>query len=137
MTRQDEERAKAAAASREDASSKPAETSAASEADGTQAARGTLEEQFEALQAEKEEQFRGWQRTQADFTNYRRRTEQERVDLLKSAEAGLIHDLLPVLDDLERAIASLPADLQELTWVRGVLLIERKLAALLEQRGLK
>jgi molecular chaperone GrpE len=95
-----------------------------------------LEQQLEALRAEKDEQYRGWQRTQADFVNYRRRMEQERSELIKSAEAGLIHDLLPVLDDLERAIASLPSDLHGLTWVDGVLLIERKLAAMLEQHGL-
>ena len=97
----------------------------------------SLEAQIEAVRAEKDEQFRGWQRTQADFVNYRRRVEQERAELLKSAEAGLIHDLLPVLDDLERAIASLPSDLRGLTWVDGILLIERKLAVMLEQHGLK
>ncbi len=97
----------------------------------------SLQEQIDALRLEKDEQFRGWQRTQADFVNFRRRTEQERSDLIKSAEASLISDLLPVLDDLERAIASLPGDLRGLTWVDGILLIERKLAAMLEQHGLK
>jgi len=97
----------------------------------------SLEQQLEALRAEKDEQFRGWQRTQADFVNYRRRVEQDKADFIKAAEAGLIHDLLPVLDDLERAIGSLPVEMRDLTWVQGVLLIERKLAALLEQRGLK
>ncbi len=97
----------------------------------------SLEEQIEALRAEKDEQFRGWQRTQADFMNYRRRTEQERADLLKTAEAALLDDLLPVLDDLERAMVSLPADLRGLTWVDGILLIERKLAVMLERHGLK
>jgi molecular chaperone GrpE len=100
-------------------------------------AEGSLEEQLAALRAEKDEQFRSWQRTQADFVNFRRRVEQERAELIKSAEAGLLHDLLPILDDLERAIASLPADLRGLTWVDGVLLIERKLTAILEHHGLK
>jgi molecular chaperone GrpE len=92
--------------------------------------------EVEALRAEKDEQFRGWQRTQADFVNYRRRAEQERADLVKLAEAGLIRDLLPVLDDLERALANLPPELRGLTWVDGILLIERKLAAVLEAHGL-
>ena len=97
----------------------------------------SLEQQLETLRAEKDEQFRGWQRTQADFSNYRRRVEQEKADFIKAAEAGLIHDLLPAVDDLERAIASLPAEMRDLTWVQGILLIERKLAMLLEQHGLK
>ena len=105
--------------------------------DAPQRPPGSLDEQLDALRVEKEEQLRGWQRTQADFINFRRRTEQERVDLIKTAEASLIHDLLPVLDDLERAIVSLPADLRGLTWVDGILLIERKLAGTLGQHGLK
>lgn len=128
-------------ATQEEQSNAPAEVAANDAAPAARAGSGAselpLEEQLEALHAEKEEQFRAWQRTQADFVNYRRRIEQERVELLKSAEAGLIHDLLPVLDDLERAIVSLPSDLRGLTWVDGILLIERKLAAMLEQHGLR
>jgi molecular chaperone GrpE len=108
-----------------------------SETGGPDGTQPSLEEQLDSLRAEKDEQFRSWQRTQADFVNYRRRAEQERADLIRMAEAGLMSDLLPVLDDLERAIASLPSDLRGLTWVDGVLLIERKLDALLEQHGLK
>ena len=148
MAKQEEQTEQTAEAPAAAAEAQTAEGSAASA--GTMDARPTeqagsgaadssepsLEQQIEALRTEKEEQFRGWQRTQADFVNYRRRVEQERVELIKSAEAGLIHDLLPVLDDLERAITSLPEDLRGLTWVEGILLIERKLAALLEQHGL-
>jgi len=107
--------------------------------DGQPVAAGEqpLEQQVETLRAEKEEHLRGWQRTQADFVNYRRRVEQEKTEFVKAAEAGLISDLLPVVDDLERAITSLPPEMRDLTWVQGVLLIERKLAALLEQHGLK
>ena len=123
----------AEAAATDDPSTAAADDAAVETSNGAQ---GSLEGQLEALRAEKEDQFRSWQRTQADFVNFRRRIEQERVDFIKSAEAGLIHDLLPVLDDLERAIASLPVDLRGLTWVDGVLLIERKLAAILEQHGL-
>lgn len=97
----------------------------------------SLREQIEGLRAEKEEQLRGWQRTQADFVNYRRRVEQEREELVKAAEAGLALDLLPVLDDLDRALASLPHELAGLTWVEGILLIERKLRVVLEAHGLK
>src|SRR5713226_7942022 len=96
-----------------------------------------LREQLEAARAENEEQLRGWQRAQADFVNFRRRVEQERADLVKSAEAGLILDVLPVLDDLERALTSLPPELRGLTWVDGILLIERKLRAALDLHGLK
>jgi molecular chaperone GrpE len=95
----------------------------------------SLEAQLRTALAEKEGNLRGWQRAQADFANFRRRTEQERADLIKSAEGRLIADLLPVVDDLDRAIAGLPAELRGMTWVEGILLIERKMRAMLEMHG--
>jgi len=96
-----------------------------------------LRTRLEALKEEKEEQFAAWQRSQADFANYRRRLEQERMELVKMAEAGLLRELLPVLDDLERAMSGLPAELRGLTWVEGILIIDRKLRAILDMHGLK
>ena len=96
----------------------------------------SLRAELDALRSEMDEQFRAWQRTQADFVNYRRRSEQERTELVKVAEALLIRDLLPVLDDLARGLGNLPAELKGLTWIDGILLIERKLAAVLEAHGL-
>ena len=55
-----------------------------------------------------EEYLANWQRAQADFINYKRRIEQERQDFSKFANANLILSLLPVLDDLERALNSPP-----------------------------
>ncbi len=77
-----------------------------------------------------------WQRTQADFINYKRRVEQEREEISKFANAMLIFSLLPILDDLERAFASVPPRLAKLSWLDGVRLIERKLRANLEAQGL-
>lgn len=80
--------------------------------------------------------FSSWQRTQADFLNLKRRSEQEMADIIKFANTALVSSLLPVLDDLERAFASLPSNLAELTWVDGIQLIQRKLQAVLEAQGL-
>jgi molecular chaperone GrpE len=100
---------------------------------------------FEALQQQLDEEQKkaadnlaGWQRSAADLVNFRKRTEQERNDLLKYGNTALILRILPVLDDLERALAALPAGKQqELTWVDGFLLIHRKLQTILEAEGLK
>lgn len=97
----------------------------------------SLRRRLDAVVAEKEQQFAAWQRTQADFANYRRRTEQERIELVMTAEAGLIRELLAVLDDLERALTGLPEELRGLTWVEGVVFIERKLRSILDLHGLK
>jgi molecular chaperone GrpE len=77
------------------------------------------------------------QRAQADFINYKRRVEQERSDFVRNARAEAILKVLPVMDDLERAVQSLPRDLAESDWAQGVVLIERKLRASLETEGVK
>jgi molecular chaperone GrpE len=78
-----------------------------------------------------------WQRAMAEFANYKRRTEQEKADLAKFANSVLVLKLLPVLDDLERAIEAIPKEMLGLPWVQGILLIERKLRSVLEQEGLE
>jgi molecular chaperone GrpE len=104
---------------------------------------GAEVEDIEALKqalAEEKEKAEGylanWQRAQADFINYKRRSEQEKEEIGKFANALLMLNLLPVLDDLERAFASIPPHLAKLTWVDGIRLIERKLQASLEAQGL-
>ncbi|MBI4289189.1 MAG: nucleotide exchange factor GrpE [Chloroflexi bacterium] len=86
--------------------------------------------------ARAEEYLAGWQRAQADFINYKRRTEQEKADASKFASAMLILNLLPVLDDFQRAFASVSASLAGLTWVEGMQLVYRKMESVLEANGL-
>ncbi len=97
----------------------------------------SYEEQLKSARAKSEEYFNKLQRTQADFINYKRRTEQERSAFIKQAEADLMLAMLPVLDDLERAIENVPEDIQGHSWVEGVKHIYRKLKTTLEGRGLK
>lgn len=78
----------------------------------------------------------GWQRAQADFVNYKRRSEQERAEITKFANSQFMLNLLPALDDFERAFDSIPADLAKTVWVDGVRLIKRKLQSALETQGL-
>jgi molecular chaperone GrpE len=97
-----------------------------------------LNELKQGLAAEKERaeaSLAGWQRAAADLSNYRKRSEQERSELVKNANADLIRRLLPVIDDMERAFQTVPADLAPLPWVEGMRLIERKLLTILEQEG--
>ena len=100
------------------------------------------EEDIETLKqclAEEKEKAEGylanWQRSEADLINYKRRSDQEKEEIGKYSNASLILNLLPVLDDLERAFTSIPPNLVQLTWVDGIRLIERKLQASLEMQG--
>jgi molecular chaperone GrpE len=77
-----------------------------------------------------------WHRAAADLANLRRRTEQERGEVEQFASMRLVQELLPVLDNFERALATIPGNLAMLTWLQGIMLIQRHLEALLEQQGL-
>ena len=93
----------------------------------------------QALDAEKkkaEEYLVNWQRAVADFINLKRRKEQEREDLGKFANSVLILSLLPTLDDLERALNSLPRKPAKSSWIEGIRLIEQNLKTTLQSQGL-
>ena len=110
-----------------------------SKAEQEEAVTEDIEALKQALAEEKEKAegyLANWQRAQADFINYKRRSEQEKEEIAKFANATLMLNLLPILDDLERAFTSIPPHLTRLTWVDGIRLIERKLQASLEVQGL-
>lgn len=94
-----------------------------------------LREALEKAQAQAEARLEGWQRAQADYQNLRRRSDQDREELARFANAQLILHLLPIADDLERALGNLDAKLAGFTWVEGIHIIERKLHAVLEIMG--
>ena len=96
----------------------------------------TLKQTLAEEKQKAENYLANWQRAQADFINYRRRSEQEKEEISKFANSVLMLSLLPILDDLERALTSIPSNLAKLSWVDGVRLIERKLQASLEAQGL-
>ena len=96
----------------------------------------SLKQALSEERAKAEANLAGWQRAQADFINYKRRTEQEREELTKFANVNLILELLPIFDDWERALAHTPARIAKLPWVDGITLIYRKLKATLEAQGL-
>ena len=96
----------------------------------------TLRQELEKAKAQAAEYLEGWQRTQAEFANFKKRNEQERKELLKMANATLITKLLPIFDDFERAFQTLPKSLLSFTWIDGIALIYRRLQAILEAEGL-
>lgn len=89
----------------------------------------------EAAEAELTETKTAWQRTAADFQNYRRRTEQERDQLAGFASEGLLRKVLAVADDFDRAMAHAPSDASAAAWVEGVTAIDRKVRLLLDAEG--
>jgi molecular chaperone GrpE len=93
-----------------------------------------LTRELEATKATAEEHRYNWQRSAADFANYKRRTDEERTTLAAFSNASLIAKLLAVLDDFDRALENVPPEAHD-AWIEGVKLVERKLRNVLESEG--
>jgi molecular chaperone GrpE len=101
----------------------------------TQRTPASVEEQLTRAREDAQKYLSNWQRAEADFQNYKRRTEQEREEGRRFSQASIIINLLPILDDFERAFKSVDMRLAGLTWFDGMRLIYRKLAMALENAG--
>lgn len=77
------------------------------------------------------------QRTRADFENYRKRVEQEKEMARGSGRAGAIMKLLPVVDNIERAIAHLPEELKDNAWAGSVVKLTKNLDKSLSDMGVE
>ncbi len=95
------------------------------------------EQAVAAAQQKAESYLESWKRAQADYSNLKRRTDQEKLEMAKYANTQLIIDLLPALDDLERAFQNMPHRMAKTEWAEGFRLIASKLMATLEAQGLK
>jgi len=91
----------------------------------------------EALQNQLDELNDKYLRLYSEFDNYRKRNAKERIELLKSASQEVILDVLPVIDDLERAIESFEQHNLSKEAKKGVELIYNKLMNIMKQKGLE
>jgi molecular chaperone GrpE len=91
--------------------------------------------ELEALRNENEELIDTLQRLQADFDNYRKRAARDQESLVARAGERIVKELLPVLDDLERALEAVESH-EEAELEDGVKLVHRQLEQLLEKEGL-
>jgi molecular chaperone GrpE len=96
-----------------------------------------LQGELVEARAEADEYLDGWRRAQAEFSNYKKRQRAEQAKIRELANANLLRKLLPVLDDFGRAIATMPDGIRHLSWSQGLLMVERKLEAILETEGVE
>lgn len=97
----------------------------------------TPEEELKQAQAKAEEYYNQLQRLQADFDNYRKRTQKEKAELIKYAAERLVKDLLPVLDNFERAVLAAKTNPDFASFSQGVDMILRQVQDVLGKEGLK
>lgn len=125
-------------ADQEDVETQEAQTSEEAPAltvDELQAEIDALQERLAELESEAAKNLDGWQRAQASFQNYRRRTETEKEAWRISANAALLTRLLPILDDFKRAFDNVPEALEDHRWLDGVRLVKQKLSHLLDMEN--
>ncbi len=87
----------------------------------------------DAVQLEREKYIRLY----SEFENFRRRTAKERLDLIQNASKDIIESLLPVVDDMERAIKALQGSEENKSALEGMDLVYKKFYGILERKGLK
>ena len=115
------------------------EDNVVSESEASELAEGDIESLKEALVQEKEKAERyldNWQRTEADFRNYKAREEKEKKDLIDWANSTLVCDILPVLDAFDRAFEGVAPTDKELNWITGFRQIQKMLLDVLSKHGL-
>lgn len=96
-----------------------------------------LKSQLEEKTKQCEENYNKFLRMQADFENYKKRVTREREELYFTSLERVITDVLPIIDNMERAIAAFKKDNLDNNYVDGVDMIYKQLFAVLEKNGLK
>jgi len=123
-----------------DAETEQAETGGAAESEGTTeptAAQKELAQQLEAAQTEATQNLEGWQRTAAEFANFKRRQEEQRKLQRDRIKSEVMEGVISALDDLDLAFQNVPDELegQLLGWVEGFRLVQRKLNKILDDQN--
>jgi len=97
----------------------------------------TLKAELVKAKATAEEHYSQLQRLQADFDNYRKRTQKEKTELIKYASERLVGELLPVLDNFDRAVSAAKVNPDFTSFSQGVEMILRQMQTALSTEGLK
>lgn len=97
----------------------------------------TKSKKTEELETQVAELTADLQRTRADFENYRKRSEGDKASTYQHGQSAAILKLLPVIDNIERAVTYMPDDLKENKWAQGIAGLVKNLEKSLEGMNLK
>lgn len=113
-------------------------------AEESQSAPAITLEAYEGLKCEAEKAVKeaatnldGWQRERAEFANYKRRIDRERIELKQTITGDVIKKYLVVMDDLDLALKNRPTCGENAVWAEGIELIVRKLQTIIDNEGIE
>jgi len=96
-----------------------------------------LQNELQEVRTKADEYLDGWQRSRAEFANYKKRVEREQAQIYQTTTGAIVKRYLEVLDDLERALRNRPQNGEGAAWANGIELVYRKLQTILENEGVK
>ncbi len=96
-----------------------------------------MREKIKALEEKNEEYLNGWKRAKADYLNFKKDSEKEKKNIIQFANAGLILELLPILNNFKTAFAHLPEDRKEDEWAAGIGHIKKQMVDFLGGMGVE
>lgn len=97
----------------------------------------SLQKELEETRLKANEYLDGWQRSMAEFSNYKKRVDRDQGQVYQNAAGTIIKRFIEVLDDLDRAMKKRPQEGDGAVWASGIELIYRKLVSILESEGVK
>ena len=106
-------------------------------AEDLQAVIDGLKSELGEAQAKADEYLDGWQRSRAEFANFRKRVERDQAVANQAATGNVLKRFLDVVDDLDRALKNKPKNEEGANWAGGIELIYRKLLTSLENEGVQ
>lgn len=98
----------------------------------TESEEPTCEELLTAAQEEAAKNLDGWMRSQAEFSNARKRMDKQRVEIQVRATTDMVTRLLPIIDDFNRAFDNVPDVVSADSWFEGIEMVNRKMIGILE-----
>jgi molecular chaperone GrpE len=95
------------------------------------------ESEIDQLSKKASENLDGWQRCQADFENYKKRSAESQKDLIKYATQSIILEILPVIDNFHASTDHIPAEQKDNSWVTGIMYIQKQLENIVTENGVE
>ncbi len=95
------------------------------------------EDEIQILEKKAAENLDGWQRCQADFENYKKRSAESQKDLVRYAAQNIILQILPVIDNFHASTAHVPVEQKDNSWVIGIMYIQKQLEDIVTENGVE